>query len=217
MNGSPAYVEDSRYHISPRSLPKQKFTKEDDVRLIAIVNRLGTKSWSEIANEMGDRNQRQCKERWENYLSPDINRNEWTPEEDALLIEKQKEIGSRWISIARFFDRRTDAAVKNRWQMLDRKQRKLEKKGLHTQKKQKAVIESPIMSTPTTTPIMTPLESVAVQPVQQTIIDEFPVSFDLLNFSSNDQLPVIQNEIPELDSFGTAEDPWDFASLEEVF
>ncbi|EAY22725.1 Myb-like DNA-binding domain containing protein [Trichomonas vaginalis G3] len=112
--------------ISPRSLPKQKFTDEDDQKLRNVIKELGTKNWSDIAAAMGNRNARQCKERWENYLSPSINNTPFTPEEDALLLEKQKEIGSKWVTMKNYFDRRTDAALKNRWQMLIRKQKKLQ-------------------------------------------------------------------------------------------
>ena len=114
--------------ISPRSLPKQKFTDEDDQKLRLIVQQLGTKSWTDIAAAMGDRNPRQCKERWENYLDPTINKGPWTKAEDDLLIEKQLQLGSKWVTIARFFNRRTDAQVKNRWQLLDRKMKKQARK-----------------------------------------------------------------------------------------
>ena len=114
-------------HISPRSLPKKKFTIEDDTKLKRIIQEIGTKSWIEVAAKMGGRNARQCKERWENYLNPYINNTPFSQEEDDLLIQKQKELGSKWVTISHFFDRRTDAAVKNRWQMLDRKEKKKKK------------------------------------------------------------------------------------------
>ena len=114
--------------VSPRSLPKQKFTDEDDQKLRLIVQQFGTKSWTDIAAAMGNRNPRQCKERWENYLDPTINKGPWTKAEDDLLIEKQLQLGSKWVTIARFFNRRTDAQVKNRWQLLDRKMKKQSRK-----------------------------------------------------------------------------------------
>ena len=111
--------------VSPRSLPKKKFSNEDDAKLQKIINEIGTQSWTQVAKAMGDRNPRQCKERWENYLNPAINTSPWTQEEDDLLIQKQLEIGSKWVTIAHFFNHRTDAQVKNRWQMLARKMKKM--------------------------------------------------------------------------------------------
>ena len=57
-----------------RSLPKRKFNEKDDEKLKEIVQRVGEDDWNEVAKQMGSRNARQCKERWENYLSPNINR-----------------------------------------------------------------------------------------------------------------------------------------------
>lgn len=132
-SSSPEPPYDISVKLSPRSLPKQKFNEEDDERLKAIIKDLGTKSWADVSKAMGNRNPRQCKERWENYLNPHINNDPWTKEEDDLLILKQKEIGSRWVTISHFFNRRTDAAVKNRWQMLARRQKKIK----HLLEKQK--------------------------------------------------------------------------------
>lgn len=110
--------------IPARSLPKHKFSQKDDEKLKEIVQRVGEDDWDEVARQMGPRNARQCKDRWDNYLSPKINKEPWTEEEDELLIKKQLEIGSKWVQIAKFFKGRTDASVKNRWQMLDRKEKK---------------------------------------------------------------------------------------------
>lgn len=116
------------FGISPRSLPHQKFTDADDQRLRKVVAEIGTASWQDVANKMGNFNKRQCKERWEKYLSPDINSSQFTPEEDKLLLEKQKSMGSKWVAMMPFFDRRTDAALKNRFQVLQRMMNKAEKK-----------------------------------------------------------------------------------------
>jgi hypothetical protein len=57
-----------------------------------------------------------------NYLSPMLNTAAWTVEEDQLLLEKQREYGSRWAQIAKFFPNRTDGMVKNRFNLLQRRQ-----------------------------------------------------------------------------------------------
>ncbi|KAH0788734.1 Myb-like DNA-binding domain containing protein [Histomonas meleagridis] len=104
--------------------PHAKFNEEEDERLKEVVSRLGDYDWNRIAQEMPGRNPRQCKERWTYYLSPSLNTSPWTEEEDKLLLAKQRELGSKWVKISKFFHNRTDAMVKNRYQVLMRKMKK---------------------------------------------------------------------------------------------
>jgi hypothetical protein len=48
----------------------------------------------------------------------------WTPSEDALLLEKVQEFGRRWVRIAEFFPMRTDVHVKNRFIVLQRREKR---------------------------------------------------------------------------------------------
>jgi hypothetical protein len=104
--------------------PHAKFTPEEDDLLRSSIHLYGTSNWSLIAEHVGEKTARQCKERWVNYLSPDLNLRPWSPDEDALLLQKHAELGSRWAKIAKFFANRTDGMVKNRFNLLDRKARK---------------------------------------------------------------------------------------------
>lgn len=104
--------------------PHSKFNEEEDARLRELVNEYGDSSWIQIAAQMPGRNSRQCRERWLNYLSPRLNTNEWTKEEDDLLLEKQKELGTSWVRICKFFKGRTDQMCKNRFFLLQRKAEK---------------------------------------------------------------------------------------------
>ncbi|OHT05614.1 hypothetical protein TRFO_26560 [Tritrichomonas foetus] len=97
---------------------KHKFTPEEDERLTMIVTKCGESNWKRIAEQMGTRNCRQCRERWKNYLSPSVCKDPWTAQEDELLQEKYKEYGSQWSLIAKFFPSRTDVNLKNRWVVL---------------------------------------------------------------------------------------------------
>jgi hypothetical protein len=90
---------------------KRRFTKEEDKKLIEIINSVG-KNWELISKIMCTGNARQCKERWENYLNPKINKLYWTIEEDEKLIELRNEIGLNWISISHEFDGKSAVALK---------------------------------------------------------------------------------------------------------
>lgn len=99
-----------------------KFKPDEDNALRELVNQCGTDNWVEIASKMpSPRNPRQCYDRWNTYLSPNVSFREWTTEEDSLLIKKREEIGPRWEKIAKHFNGRTGTAVKNRWSTIQRR------------------------------------------------------------------------------------------------
>jgi hypothetical protein len=84
----------------------------------------GTSDWALIASIMEGKNIRQCKERWTNYLSPGLNVEAWTHEDDLLLVRKYMELGNKWVKIAKFFPNRTDSMVKNRFNKLQRRDKR---------------------------------------------------------------------------------------------
>lgn len=117
----------SSYFLIPqtkKSHPKFKFGVDEDLQLKDLVRKYGENNWTQIAQNMPNRNARQCKERWCNYLSPNICKSPWTQDEDNLLLEKYKEIGARWVQIAKFFPQRTDISIKNRYLVLSRRIKK---------------------------------------------------------------------------------------------
>ena len=103
---------------------KAKFSKEDDMRLIHLVLSMPHPDWFWISKQMINRNPRQCRERWFNYLDPTLHKGDWTEEEDEFLLDKYKEFGPHWNAIARFFNGRSGNAVRNRWLLLQRHTKK---------------------------------------------------------------------------------------------
>jgi hypothetical protein len=87
---------------------------EDDL-LTAAVRRLGSKKWVDIAKLVPNRTPKQCRERWCNHLAPSVRHEPFAPWEDQLIMDKQRELGNRWSSIARHLEGRSANAVKNRW------------------------------------------------------------------------------------------------------
>ena len=94
---------------------RQLFTPAEDMQLCSLVACLGARNWDEIAKQMPGRTGRQCRDRYKNYLSPEISTIGWTYEEERLLAEKYAEFGPKWSKIAEFFQGRTGTALKNRW------------------------------------------------------------------------------------------------------
>lgn len=105
----------------PRNTPiKCKFTPEEDKRLTELAMKSKMHNWNEIARQIGTRNARQCRERWNNYLNPELRNDPWTEEEDKLLMDKHAEFGTHWNKISKCFVNRSDNSVRNRWQLLMR-------------------------------------------------------------------------------------------------
>jgi hypothetical protein len=100
---------------------KLKFTPDEDARLLELVQEYGPKEWITVASLMQTRNPRQCRERYSNYLNPNLRHDGWTAEEDVLLEQKYQEIGPKWNSIGKAFTNRSDNALRNRWMMMNRR------------------------------------------------------------------------------------------------
>lgn len=94
---------------------RHTFSAEEDAKLKALVLHSADPDWKSIASQMGNRTARQCRERYKNYLSPDLSTRPWTETEDAILAQKVHEVGQRWAQISRFFQGRSDVSLKNRW------------------------------------------------------------------------------------------------------
>lgn len=97
---------------------RQKFTHEEDALLVNLVKMHGTHARKKIASLMKTRSTRQCRERYINYLAPDLVNGPWSSEEDQQLIERAREIGPRWCKVAKYFPSRSDVNVKNRYAFL---------------------------------------------------------------------------------------------------
>ena len=114
-------------HVNGTLKPGQ-WSQEEDYYLIELIEK-DQIPWSQIAKILNQefhenlsiRNSKACKERWNNYLNPNIKKGKFTSKEDLLLIKGFLDFGKKWKSIKQYLPDRTEGAIKNRCKAILRK------------------------------------------------------------------------------------------------
>jgi N-glycosylase/DNA lyase len=94
---------------------RKRFRIEEDEVIKDLVEMKGMTDWHKISGYLKNRSAKQCKERYNNYLAPEIENIAWTEEEDELLRSKIFEMGKRWTEFRKYFPNRGSNNIKNRW------------------------------------------------------------------------------------------------------
>ncbi|EAX97609.1 Myb-like DNA-binding domain containing protein [Trichomonas vaginalis G3] len=111
--------------------PKDKFTPSEDQKLRMLVSVLGPSNWKKVSEYMVSRNARQCRDRYKNYLSPNLNSSPWSQEDDAKLLQLVDFYGRKWSLIAKEFNGRTDINIKSRYALLMRQEERDKQKKMN--------------------------------------------------------------------------------------
>ncbi len=88
------------FRVMDPKIIKKDWTNEEDQKLIELV-KIHQTNWKEIVKEFPGRHSGQCHQRWNSYLNPNINKNEWSVEEDQKLFQIIQKIGKgNWVEVA---------------------------------------------------------------------------------------------------------------------
>lgn len=112
------------YQNSPKAsniITRIRWTKEEDDKLMDLVNKFGARKWKEIAKGLGTKTAKQCRDHYANCLDPKIRNSLWTVEEEHILLLKYKQYGPHWSRIKSFLPGRTTSMIKNCISMLLKK------------------------------------------------------------------------------------------------
>eukprot|EP00750_Incisomonas_marina_P028020 INCI6335.1.p1 GENE.INCI6335.1~~INCI6335.1.p1 ORF type:complete len:506 (-),score=50.00 INCI6335.1:10-1527(-) len=106
--------------VGGRRKPAQPWTKEEDARLLQLVDKHGPHNWRIIAAGVGSRTPAQAAQRWRKTLDPNlvgVKKGKWTATEDALLRKLVKKYSDQdWQSVAKGFKgKRTVKHCRERW------------------------------------------------------------------------------------------------------
>ncbi|CAG9323183.1 MYBL2_4 [Blepharisma stoltei] len=115
--------------ISRGGLKTKPWKENEDQLLRDLISQYGTKNWAFISKSLNEalydsqciRKGKHCRERWHNHLNPELNKGEWSYEEDIKLLNLKQKVGNKWSIIAKDLPGRTENGVKNRWNSLMKK------------------------------------------------------------------------------------------------
>lgn len=82
-------------HSLQPNIKKSAWTASEDKLLLDLYENHGPK-WSVIARQISGRTDDACSKRYREALDPSLKKDQWTPEEDTMLMNAYNRVGGKW-------------------------------------------------------------------------------------------------------------------------
>ncbi len=93
---------------------QKKWTKEEDLDLINLVQKYKGKKWKEVASFFHNKTPLQCFSRYKR-IKPGINKGTWKKDEDNLIISLIEKYGKSWSKISKIIQTRNGKQIRDRY------------------------------------------------------------------------------------------------------
>lgn len=128
-----------------RGVKKTPWTTAEDEILKECIRKRGEGNWDSVQEKSGlDKPGRSCRNRWANYLIPNLMKGAFFSKEE-LIMELHGKLDKKGAGVAAQLPGRTDKEVKNYWNF---RLKKFQRAGLEIHPQQMCQINQPISSSP---------------------------------------------------------------------
>ncbi len=117
MNSEPYFMKNKK-NIPKFEIKKEKihdkWTAEEDAKLKFLVLKYNNRNWNLISKEFENKTSIQCFSRFKR-IRAGIKKGNWTKEEDMIIVEMYKNLGSKWCKISQSLINRNGKQIRDRY------------------------------------------------------------------------------------------------------
>jgi hypothetical protein len=108
--------------VSPKKRHYAHWKRSEDNKLQEAIARF-EEDWDAVSNAVG-KDVRACRARWNTHFCT-VNQEEWSPEEDEMLLDLSQVLYGKWVAIAKLLQtQRSRIQCQTRYRLLQRRNEK---------------------------------------------------------------------------------------------